>query len=120
MRSELDQLRLPRDYVLLQETASGSSLGFFGEHPKVQRQYRAPRPIKPTCEEIEEAARAFATLTREPSTQVHGERVVCSLGFRRRSFGGGIVARSAPSAERMERLGHEGEPFVRVDVQLTD
>lgn len=120
MRRELDQLELPADYVLIEEQASGSRMGWFGEHPTYHRAYRAPRDIEPTCEEIERAVRSFADPLGPLSKRTGGVRTTCSIVFKRKAFEGGILASGRPTAETVERLGLEGPHFVKVHVRLYD
>jgi len=120
MRADIDELRLPNDYVLMEEVESGDVLGFFGESPELRRQYRAPREFEPTCREIRDAASHFATVERQWSRRELEAVSVCSLSFERDGFDGGITATSPIAPDRVERMGLEERDFVRVDVRLTD
>ena len=116
---ELDQLEMPEGYELIHEEAGGVYPPFFGDTLRVRRRYRSPHDMAQTCEEIREAAAAFTT----GGTSFHPERrgrfsSVCSAGFTRNGFWGGLNAKSPMDPDFARQLGVEPGSDVIVDATL--
>ena len=120
MQRDLEHLRLPTDYVLIEEQRSGTSTSWMGDLPRVVRKYRAPRGFATTCEEIRRAGEAFSNTESRFSRHEGGALATCTAAFARRRFTGGITATDVVEPELARRLGGEERPFVRVDVQIID
>lgn len=116
---ELGQLELPEGYELIDEEQAGVYPPFFGDTLRVRRRYRSPHDMPRTCEEIRDSAAAFTT----GGTSFHPERLVrsgsvCSAGFTRNGFWGGLNAKGPTDPEFARERGREPRTYVIVDATL--